>query len=164
MFKFLYAHRLIIGVLAGVMLIVIGGTYYLKHLDNERMLEKERNLRLDYKQWHLPEGAKARIGSGTVRTMQYSPDGNLLAVVSGIGVWILDAQTAAPRHLLAAHTGVINSISFSADSRTLAVGTESGTAQLWDTATGEHQQTFTKRCGVQAQCFSFGMKHREKNA
>jgi WD40 repeat protein len=144
MFKFLYANRLLIGVLAGVILIVIGGTYYLKHLDNERMLEKERNLRLDYKQWHLPEGAKARIGSGTVRTMQYSPDGNLLAVVSSIGVWILDAQTAAPLHLLAAHTGVINSISFSADSRTLAVGTENGEAQLWDTATGEHQKTFTR--------------------
>ena len=59
-----YANRLLIGVLMGVILIVVGGTYYLKHLDNEKALEKERNLRLDYEQWHLPEGAKARIGSG----------------------------------------------------------------------------------------------------
>ena len=145
MLKFLYANRLLIGVLTGVMLIVIGGTYYLKHLDDERTLEKERNTLIDYQQWHLPEGAKARIGRGTISAMQYSPDGNLLAVVSDIGVWILSAQTAELQHLLAAHTGVINSISFSQDGGTLAVGTENGEAQLWDTSTGEHQKTFTKR-------------------
>ncbi len=145
MAKFFYSNRLFIGVLTGVILIVIGGTYYFKHLDNERTLEKERNMRLDYQQWHLPEGAKARIGTGTIRAMQYSPDSNLLAVVSDIGVWILDAQTAELRHLLAAHTGIINSISFSPDGSTLAVGTENGTVQLWDTSTGEHQKTFTRR-------------------
>ncbi len=144
MLKFIYANRLIIGVLTGVLLIVIGGTYFLKHLDNEKTLEMERNMRFNYQQWHLPEGAKARIGSGTIRVMQYSPDGNLLAVVSGIGVWMLDAQTAEPQHLLAAHTGMINSISFSSDGRTLAVGTGNGEAQLWDIATGEHQKTFKK--------------------
>ncbi len=145
MLKFLYAKRLLIAVLTCVVLIVTGGTYYLKHLDDERTLEKERNLLLDYPQWHLPEGAKARIGAGTIGMMQYAPDGNQLAVVSAIGVWILDAQTAEPQHLLAAHTGVINSISFSADGNTLAVGTENGEAQLWDTSTGEHQKTFTRR-------------------
>ena len=144
MLKFLYAKRRFIGVLTSVILIAIGGTYYFKHLDDERTVEKERNMRLDYQQWHLPDGAKARIGRGTISAMQYSPDGNLLAVVSDIGVWILDAQTAEPQHLLAAHTGVINSISFSQDGGTLAVGTENGEAQLWDTATGEHQKTFTR--------------------
>ncbi len=145
MLKFLYANRLLAGVLMSVIFIVVGGAYYLEHIDNEKALEKERNLRLDYEQWYLPEGAKARIGSGTISTMQYSPDGNLIAVVSSIGVWILDAQTAETRHLLAAHTGIINSISFSSDGRTLAVGTENGEAQLWDTSTGEHQKTFTRR-------------------
>ena len=144
MLKFLNAKRNIIGVLVGVILIIVGGTYFLKHLDDKRTLEEERNTLIDYEQWHLPEGAKARIGSGTIRAMQYSPDGNLLAVVSDIGVWMLDTQTAEPQHLLAAHTGVINSISFSADGRTLAVGTENGEAQLWDISTGEHQKTFTK--------------------
>ena len=145
MLKFLYSNRLLLGVLMGVILIVVGGTYYLEHLENEKALEKERNLRLDYEQWHLPESTKARIGSGAIRTIQYSPDGNLLAVVSDIGVWILDAQTTETQHLLAAHTGVINRISFSADGRTLAVATENGEAQIWDNSTGEHQNTFTKR-------------------
>ena len=141
MIKFLYSNRLIIGVI----LIVVGGTYYFKHLANERILEKVRNMRLDNKQWHLPEGVKARIGSGTISKIQYSPDGNLLAVVSSIGVWIFNEQTAEPQHLLAAHTGVINSISFSPDGSTLAVGTENGTAQIWNISTGEHQKTFTRR-------------------
>lgn len=145
MMKFFYVNRLLIGVLMGIILIVVGGAYYLEHLDNEKALEKERNLRLDYEQWHLPEGAQARIGRGTIRTMQYSPDGNLLAVVSAIGVWILDAQTAETQHLLAAHTGAINNISFSPDGHTLAVGTKNGTVQLWDTSIGEHQKTFTRR-------------------
>lgn len=145
MMKFFYVNRLLIGVLMGIILIVVGGAYYLEHLENEKALEKERNLRLDYEQWHLPEGAQARIGRGTIRTMQYSPDGNSLAVVSAIGVWILDAQTAETQHLLAAHTGAINNISFSPDGHTLAVGTENGEAQLWNTSTGEHKKTFTRR-------------------
>ena len=143
--KSLYSNRLFMSVLTGVILTVIGGIYYLNHLENERTLEKERNIRLDYKQWHLPEGAKARIGAGTIRAMQYSPDGKFLAVTSDIGVWILDAQTAEPQHLLAPHTGVINSTSFSSDGKILAVGTENGTAQIWDTVTGEHLNTFTRR-------------------
>lgn len=141
----IHSNRHFIAVLTGVILIVIGGSYYLKHLDNERMLEKERDMRVEYKQWHLPEGAKARIGSGTIRSMQYSPDGNLLAVVSDIGVWILNALTAEPQHLLAAHTGVINSISFSPDGSTLAVVGDNGTAQFWNSSTGELQNTFTRQ-------------------
>ncbi|MCY4404684.1 MAG: WD40 repeat domain-containing protein [Candidatus Poribacteria bacterium] len=145
MVKYLYSNRLFIGILTGVILIGIGGIFYFKHLDNERTLEQERSLRINYQQWHLPDGAKARIGTGEIREMQYSPDGNLLAAMSDIGVWIFNGQTAAPQHLLAAHTGVINSISFSADSSTLAVGTGNGTVQFWDTSTGEHQKTFTRQ-------------------
>ena len=145
MLKFLYVNRLLITVLMGVIIIVVGGSYYLEHLDNMKALEKERNLRLDYEQWHLPEGAIARIGSGTIQTMQYSPVGNTIAIAGSIGVWIVDAQTAETRNLLAAHTGIINSISFSSDGRTLAVGTENGEAQLWDTSTGKHQKTFAIR-------------------
>ena len=144
MTKPLSAKHIFIAVLTCVILIGIGAAYYLKHLADENVLEKERTLRLRSQQWHLPEGAKARIGAGTIRAMQYSPNGDLLAVVGDIGVWIFNAQTAVPQHLLAAHTGAINSIAFSPAGNTLAVGTENGTVQLWGTTTGEHQKTFTR--------------------
>ncbi len=143
--NFLYTNRRIAAALVGVILIVIGGTYYLKHLESERTVEAERNMQIDFPQWHLPENATARIGMGTVTAMHYSPDGTQLAVVSNIGVWLLKPDTLEPLHLLGAHTGVVNSISFSRDGRTLAIGTKNGTAQLWDTSTGEHKETFTYR-------------------
>ncbi len=102
-------------------------------------------LHFEVPQWHLPEGAKARIGSGRVNVMRYSPDGNLLAVGSAIGVWIYDAHTAEPRSLLAAHSSVINSVSFTPDGETLAAGCADGTIRVWDLPTGEHKHTFTRR-------------------
>ena len=41
----------------------------------------------DYRQWHLPDGAKFRLGKGSIsnlgeRVIQFSPDGALLAVAS----------------------------------------------------------------------------------
>ena len=35
---------------------------------------------------NLPEGAKARLGKGTIEDIAYSPDGEFLAVASSIGV------------------------------------------------------------------------------
>lgn len=145
MLNFLFSKRLLIGTLLGVVLILLGGVYIFKHIENERILERERNTRLNYEQWHLPKGAKARIGSGEVRSLQYSPNGNQLAIATDIGVWILNPQTTEPQYLLAAHTGSINCISFSPDGKTLAVGTERGAAQLWDTSLGEHLKTFTRQ-------------------
>ena len=42
----------------------------------------------DYTQWHLPEGAKVRLGKGEINEIAYSPDGTRLAVASSIGIWV----------------------------------------------------------------------------
>ena len=47
----------------------------------------------DYTQLGLPEGAKARLGKGTINEIQYSPDGTRLAVASTIGIWLYDTAT-----------------------------------------------------------------------
>ena len=47
----------------------------------------------DYTQWGLPEGAKARIGKGSVSDIQYAPDGTILAVAGSVGIWLYDAET-----------------------------------------------------------------------
>ena len=58
----------------------------------------------DYTQWGLPEGAKARIGKGTINEIQYSPDGTRLAVASSIGIWLYDTATHQEVALLTGHT------------------------------------------------------------
>ncbi len=47
----------------------------------------------NYTRWDLPEGAKMRLGKGSVGNITFSPDGNRLIVESSIGFWIYDAHT-----------------------------------------------------------------------
>ena len=61
-------------------------------------------LAQDSPQWHLPEGAKARLGKGTIYEIAYSPDGTRLAVASSIGIWIYDAATGEALDLFTGHT------------------------------------------------------------
>ncbi|MYB66595.1 hypothetical protein F4X73_18070, partial [Candidatus Poribacteria bacterium] len=97
----------------------------------------------DSPQWHLPVGAKARFGKGTIQEIQYSPDGTRLAVASSIGIWIYDAQTGEELYLLSGHTDAVDSVAFSPDGTTLASGGGSfdGTIRLWDVSTGTHIRT-----------------------
>ena len=43
-------------------------------------------LAQDSPQWHLPKGAKARLGKGRISNIAYSPDGNYLAVAASTGI------------------------------------------------------------------------------
>ena len=47
----------------------------------------------DYTQWHLPDGAKMRLGKGEINDIKFSADGTQLAVATSIGIWIYDVQT-----------------------------------------------------------------------
>ena len=72
-----------------------------------------------YTQWELPKKAKARLGKGGIRAMQFSPDGTQLAVGSNIGVWLYDAKTGKELSLF---PGICESIAFSPNGRFLANG------------------------------------------
>ena len=76
----------------------------------------------DSPQWHLPEGAKARIGKGRVNEVKCSPDGTKLAVASSIGIWIYDAQTGEEIDLLTGHTDSVYSVAFSPDGKKSQAG------------------------------------------
>ena len=94
-------------------------------------------------QWHLPEDAKARFGKGTIREIQYSSDGALLVVATGIGIWIYDTTTYQEVALLTAHTNEVKCLAFSPDGHILASGGEDGTILLWHRSTGA-QKVLTK--------------------
>ena len=101
----------------------------------------------DSSQWNLPEGVKMRFGKGKIFELQYSPDGSLLAVASGIGIWLHDAATFQEVALLTGHTDLVNSVAFSPDGRTLASGSSDSTVRLWDGVTGRHKQTLKEHEG-----------------
>ena len=74
--------------------------------------------------WYLPEGAVVRLGKGRMgrsdRAISFSPDGRLLAVASGIGLWLYDMENPERQTLLPVE--MANSASFSPDGTLLATG------------------------------------------
>ena len=107
------------------------------------------SLAQDYTQWHLPEGAKMRLGKGKINDVKFSLDGDLLAVATDIGVWLYDAHTGAEISLLNKKPKNVRIVVFSPDGKTLATGGRSreGAIQLWDTATGTHISTIGRGIG-----------------
>jgi WD40 repeat protein len=89
----------------------------------------------------LPEGAKVRLGKGSINEIAYSPDGKYLAVAASIGIWLYDMKTYQEVALLTGHIGNVTSVVFSPDSNTLVSGSRDGTVRLWNIATGENHQT-----------------------
>ncbi|MCE2401959.1 T9SS type A sorting domain-containing protein [Candidatus Poribacteria bacterium] len=65
----------------------------------------------DYTRWDLPEGAKLRLGKGSVGNITFSPDGNRVIVKSSIGFWIYDAHTGVELDLIAVNPGNILGVS-----------------------------------------------------
>ena len=104
----------------------------------------------DYPTWHVPNGAIARLGKGPIGTgdkaVAFSPDGQLLAVASGIGVWLYDVATSRELMLLPS-ANAVSSVAFSRDGMQLASGSVDGTVALWNIATGQNTDTFEARRG-----------------
>ncbi len=98
----------------------------------------------DNTQAGLPEGAIARLGKGGINIMRFSPDGTELAVGTDVGVWLYDVPDGKETALFTGHTGHVNALAFSSDSKMLAsAGVEIPFIQVWDLDTGNLLSTPT---------------------
>lgn len=112
----------------------------------------------DYTRWELPEGAKMRLGKGTIENRAghltdigregpylFSPDSTQLTVMSSIGIWIYDVWTG--REIKLATGAVvrgINNIALGPNSQTFAkIGKDENTVELWDLHTSKLRKTFS---------------------
>lgn len=103
----------------------------------------------------LPLEAVARFSRGSVSATAISPDGNLLAVASRIGVWFYDAHTDDFIRLIAVEgTGLLSVVTFSPDGTRIATGDWDGVVTVWDVATGTELVTFTKMDYISSVAFS----------
>ena len=101
----------------------------------------------EYTQMGLPEGAKARLGKGNIKDLLYSPKGDILAVVSSIGIWIYDTNTYQEQTLLPIPLNRnrpfayrITQTTFSVDGQTLVSETKEKKILIWNIVTGEHKE------------------------
>lgn len=105
----------------------------------------------NYTQMSLPEGVNARLGKGHIKDLLYSPNGNILAVVSSIGIWLYDTKTYQELNLLPIPMNRVRALAhrirktkFSVDGQTLVSWTKENVILIWNVATGEHKEIINK--------------------
>ena len=97
--------------------------------------------------WKVSAGdflGKVSTGSTEdVTSMAFSPDGSILATVSGMNIKLWDITTDQPVYsdsLFTGHTGSITAVAFSPDGSRLAASSLDKTVLLWDVKSGEQKE------------------------
>ena len=123
-----------LNLLSKLLLLIIVTTVYLPNC-----------LAQNYTQMGLPDGAKARLGKGRITDLLYSPNGNILAVVSSIGIWLYDTENyqelnllPIPKNRSRAMAHRITNTTFSVDGQELLCETDEKLILMWNVSTGEN--------------------------
>jgi|GEM_PF-1872587 len=97
-----------------------------------------------------------RLGRGQAQAVDFSPNGDMIAVASTIGVWLYSANavdTVAEPPLLISQNPV-TAVAFSPDGSIVAAGDDSEFVTLWDVATQEELATIFPDSGTNDMAFS----------
>ena len=107
----------------------------------------------------LPPGAVARFEKGGISDVAISPDENLIAIASRLGVWLYDAHTKDFVSLIAVEgTGLLSRVVFSPDGTRIAAGDWDGKTTLWDINTETALTTYTHKDYIYSITFSLNDK------
>ncbi len=103
----------------------------------------------------LPSGAVARFEKGGISDVAVSPDENLIAIASRLGVWLYDAHTKDFVSLMAIEgTGLLSKVAFSPDGTRIVTGDWDGKITLWDLKTATALATYTHKGYINSITFS----------
>jgi len=103
----------------------------------------------------LPPGAVARFERGGISDVTISPDENLIAIASRLGVWFYDAHTEDFVSLMAVEsTGLLSKIVFSPDGTRIVTGDWDGKITLWDINTATALATYIHKDYINSIAFS----------
>lgn len=87
--------------------------------------------------------------SDTVRNLDWSPNGRMIATASRDGTGRLwDADTGEPSYVLSGHLGMVEMVAWSPDSTLVATASRDGTVRVWDAGSGTSTLRFTDATDV----------------
>ena len=123
-------------IILGVIFVILCIFFWLNAV--KTVYQRERSLR-ESQLKHPPEDS--------VKDLEFSPDGTVLAVATPIGIWLYDTSSYETIELLTGDKYGISSISFSPDGKTLAGGGADKIIYLWNFRTGKRKQSFIANNG-----------------
>ena len=128
-----------------VIFAIVALTVFVRWITNRDSTEMTlQSANTEYIRWQLPEGAKVRLGKGSINDIKFSPDGTRFAVATTIGVWMYDAQTGKEISLFKGDRQDIKGVAFSKDGRFLVGANSAGGIPRWNATTGELRSILVK--------------------
>ena len=87
------------------------------------------------------------LGRGMVRSVAWSPNGDVIAVGGALGIWLYTPELD-DIGLLKGHTKAVYGLAFSPDGKRLASASHDMTVRIWDVETQTEQHTLEGHTGL----------------